>query len=330
MLFDKASILITGAHGFLGSHVTAAFKDYAIGKDIKIHTPTSKQMNLYDRMDVIRGFWTYQPNIVIHLAAQCGGIGINRAKPADFLVNNMRMTMNLLDAVRSNNQIKVLPSVEKFVGIGTVCSYPKHTPVPFKEDDLYNGYPEETNAPYGLAKRMQLEMIRSFKTQYGLNGIFLIPVNMTGEYDNFNDDSSHVIPAMITKFHAAKLGGHPTVTLWGDGSASREFLYAGDCADAILRATMLYDKVDPVNIGTGKEITIKELAEKIKLLVGYNGEIVWDHTKPNGQPRRCLDISRAEEEFGFVAKVDLDEMLRRTYDWWSKKTERILLERNEE
>ncbi len=318
MLFDKTSILITGANGFLGSHVVKAFSDYSAGKEIKIHTPTSKEMNLYNRASIVQAFWKHRPNVVIHLAAQCGGIGINRAKPADFLVNNMNMTMNLLDVVRANNVAKLLPPVEKFVGIGTVCSYPKHTPVPFKEDDLYNGYPEETNAPYGLAKRMQLEMLRSFRTQYGLNGIFLIPVNMTGEYDNFNSDSSHVIPAMLTKFYSAKANRDKAVTLWGDGSASREFLYAGDCAEAILRATMFYDKPDPVNIGTGKEITIRELAEKIKLLVGFNGEIIWDTTHPNGQPRRCLDVSRAEKEFGFVAKVELDEMLKRTYQWWLK------------
>lgn len=195
------------------------------------------------------------------------------------------------------------------------CSYPKHTPVPFKEEDLYNGYPEETNAPYGIAKRVQLEMLRAYRAQYGLNGIYLIPVNMLGEHDNFKDESSHVIPAMMKKFHRAKTNGDASVTLWGDGSASREFLYAGDCAEAIVKATMLYNDTDPVNIGTGREIMIKELAEKMREVVGYQGDIVWDVTKPNGQPRRCLDVSRARERFGFEAQTSLNEALIRTYQW---------------
>jgi GDP-L-fucose synthase len=310
-MFDFSRILITGSSGFLGHHVKNTFEDYAMhpDRDIVIITPSRKELNLLDRAGVDQYLKNYRPDIIIHLAAQCGGIGINSAKPGEFLYNNLMMTSNLIDAAKDYGKIV------KFVGIGTVCSYPKHTPVPFKEENLYNGYPEETNAPYGMAKRMQLDMLKAYRQQYGLNGIFLVPVNMMGEYDNFDDASSHVIPAMLKKFHKAKMSNSPSVTLWGDGSASREFLYAGDCADAILRATILYDKPDPVNIGTGKEITIKQLAKKIKSVVGYNGEIIWDTTKPNGQPRRCLDTSKAKKEFGFEAKSDFDHTLSTTYQW---------------
>jgi GDP-L-fucose synthase len=310
-MFDFSRILITGSSGFLGHHVKNIFEDYAMhpDRDIVIMTPSSKDLNLLDRSKIDEYLKNYRPDIVVHLAAQCGGIGINSAKPGEFLYNNLMMTSNLIDAVKDYGKIT------KFVGIGTVCSYPKHTPVPFKEENLYNGYPEETNAPYGMAKRMQLEMLRAYRQQYGLNGIFLIPVNMMGEYDNFDDASSHVIPAMLKKFHKAKMFNSPSVTLWGDGSASREFLYAGDCADAILRATILYDKPEPVNIGTGQEITIKKLANKIKHVVGYNGQIIWDITKPNGQPRRYLDVSKAKTEFGFEAKSNFDDMLKKIYNW---------------
>lgn len=299
-------VLITGAHGFLGKHVVNLLRKRP---DLTLLTPTRVELNLMHRPSIEDYLQEHWPHVVIHLAAQCGGIGINSAKPGEFLYNNMTMTTNLIDEVRLYNKNC------KFVGIGTVCSYPKHTPVPFKEDDLYNGYPEETNAPYGLAKRMQLEMLRAYRTQYGLRGIFLIPVNMIGEHDNFDDDSSHVVPAMLKKFHRAKLNGDNSVTLWGDGSASREFLYAGDCAEAILLATMYCDSSDPINIGTGKEITIRALAEKIKSIVGFEGEIVWDTSKPNGQPRRCLDVSRAKKEFGFTATSDFDKVLRDTYEW---------------
>lgn len=314
MMIDNARILITGAHGFLGRHVVTTFEKYAKDWSHKftIFAPTRAELDLMHRPNIEDYLQEHMPNVVIHLAAQCGGIGINREKPGEFLYNNMIMTSNLIDEVRLYNKEC------KFVGIGTVCSYPKNTPVPFKEEDLYSGYPEETNAPYGLAKRMQLEMLRAYRTQYGLDGVFLIPVNMVGEYDNFDDDSSHVVPAMLKKFHRAKINGDKEVLLWGDGSASREFLYAGDCADAILRATFIYDKPDPINIGTGKEITIWSLAEKIKSVVGYDGKILWDHSKPNGQPRRCLDVSKAEKEFGFIAKADFDQVLRNTYTWAQK------------
>jgi len=303
-------ILITGAHGFLGYHVVERFKRYGT---FELLTPTHKHLDLLDRDDVDSYMHTYQPDIVIHLAAQCGGIGINREKPGEFLYNNLMMTTNIIDACMGWS--RTMPCVEKFVGVGTVCSYPKFTPVPFKEENLYNGYPEETNAPYGLAKRMQLEMLRAYRAQYGLNGICLIPTNMIGEYDNFKNESSHVVPALLKKFHNAKINGDPSVILWGDGSASREFLYAGDCADAILRATLLYNSSEPINIGTGVEITIKELAEKVSETVGYEGDILWDTTKPNGQPRRCLDISKAKKEFGFEARCDFEEVLFNMYHW---------------
>jgi len=315
VIADNSTILVTGANGFLGHHVVKALEEYRNGgtsgarRGIKILTPGRDELNLMFASEVENYLWTHMPTIVIHLAAQCGGIGINREKPGEFLLNNLTMTTNLIEECKLHGRIK------KFVGLGTVCSYPKHTQVPFKEEDLYNGYPEETNAPYGIAKRVQLEMLKAYRAQYGLNGIFLIPVNMAGEWDNFKDESSHVIPAMLKKFHQAKLGGASSVTLWGDGSASREFLYAGDCADAILRATLLYDSSEPVNIGTGREVTILELAEKIKRVVGYEGAIVWDKTKPNGQPRRCLDVSRARSGFGFTAQTSLDVMLDRSYKW---------------
>lgn len=310
-VYRDSNILVTGAHGFLGHHVVAKLTEAGYRN---LSTPTREQMNLMNRMSIRQELWRSRPNVVIHLAAQCGGIGINREKPGDFLRNNLVMTMNLIEECKNLDHADII-DLKKFVGVGTVCSYPKHTPVPFKEENLYNGYPEETNAPYGIAKRVQLEMLKAYRTQFGFPGIFLIPVNMAGEWDNFNDESSHVIPAMLKKFHRAKLEGAPSVTLWGDGSASREFLYAGDCAEAIMKATVLYDDPAPVNIGTGREVTIRELAEKVKAVVGYEGQIEWDTTKPNGQPRRCLDTGRAHAGFGFTASTSLDAILERAYSW---------------
>ena len=308
---DNKKVLITGAHGFLGHHVLARFTHYCGVNNLntEILTPSRISLNLLDMESVLEYVDEHEPDVVIHLAAQCGGIGINRERPGDFLYNNLVMTTNLIDACS-----RKAPHC-KFVGVGTVCSYPKHTPVPFKEENLFNGYPEETNAPYGIAKRVQLEMLKAYRAQHDFNGIFLIPVNMLGEWDNFKDESSHVIPAMLKKFHRAKLNEEPSVTLWGDGSASREFLYAGDCADAILLATLRYDDSEPVNIGTGKEITIRDLAYSIRDVVGYEGDIEWDTSKPNGQPRRCLDVSRAKERFGFEAKAVFRSILIKTYEW---------------
>ena len=314
---DNSKILITGSRGFLGHHVIKAFEKYRDGgtngarRDIQLLTPSRAELNLMND-HWIRGYLQdNNPDVVIHLAAQCGGIGINREKPGEFLYNNLMMTTNLIENCR-----EWAPDA-KFVGVGTVCSYPKHTPVPFHEENLFEGYPEETNAPYGIAKRVQLEMLKAYRAQYGFNGIFLIPVNMMGEHDNFDDASSHVIPAMLKKFHRAKVNGDNAVTLWGDGTPSREFLYAGDCAEAILRATLLYNDSAPVNIGTGQEITMKQLAQEIGEVVGGVGgmRVDWDTTKPNGQPRRCLDVSRAQESFGFKATTPFKEALRRTYEW---------------
>lgn len=313
---DHKRILITGAGGFLGYHVKKNLSNLQGNPEVfDILCPTRSELNLLSQDSVFDYFDRNEPEIVIHLAAQCGGIGINREKPGEFLYNNMIMTTNLIQECSLTLKYSSSKDVIKFIGIGTVCSYPKHTPVPFKEKDLYNGYPEETNAPYGIAKRVQLEMLKAYRTQYGLNSIYLIPVNMIGEHDNFADDSSHVVPAMMKRFHRAKINGDDSVTLWGDGSASREFLYAGDCAEAIVRAMMVYNKTDPVNIGTGREITIKDLAHKIRDLVGFEGYIEWDASKPNGQPRRCLDVSKAREEFGFMAQTNFDEVLKRSYEW---------------
>ena len=303
---NKKTVLITGAHGFLGKHVMSRFQR---DPNFDVIAPTSVELNLLDIDDIDYYLEEYRPNIIIHLAAMCGGIGANMKSPATFLYNNLMMTTNLIDMACNTENL------EKFVGIGTVCSYPKYTPVPFKEEDLYNGYPEETNAPYGLAKRMQLEMLRACRAEYGTNGIMLIPVNMYGEWDNFDDSSSHVIPAMLKKFHYAKISGDSSVSLWGDGSASREFLYAGDCADAIKLAVLNYNDPEPINIGTGKEITIKDLAELVADIVGFEGKIEWDTSMPNGQPRRCLDVSRAKNLLGFEAKAELAPTLKRVYDW---------------
>lgn len=301
-------VLITGAHGFLGQHVQKRF-----ARKCQLITPSSLELELLDRAAIDSFLALYRPHVVVHLAAQCGGIGINSRKPGEFLYNNLLMTTQFIDACHEAD-------VEKFVGLGSVCSYPKYTPVPFKEDDLYNGYPEETNAPYGLAKRMQLEQLKAYRKQYGFNGIFLVPVNMAGEYDHFDEASSHVIPAMIKKFHDAKVKEQGAVELWGDGSPSREFLYAGDCADAIYKATIHYDGDEPVNIGTGHEVTMRELAQIVGDVVNVPGLVVnWNADKPNGQPRRCLDVSRAKEYFGFEAQTELEEIVRRAYEYYKSE-----------
>ena len=302
-LNDKR-VLITGANGFLGRHVTARFQ-HECGE---LLTPRRGELDLLDREQVKNYLDDNTPDVIVHLAAKCGGIGINRERPADFLYDNLQMTMNLIDEASYHDP-------DKFVGIGTVCSYPKFAPIPFKEEDLYNGYPEETNAGYGIAKRLQLEMLRAYEKQHDMKSIFLVPVNMVGEWDNFDDESSHVIPAMMKRFHRAKEQGVDEVVCWGTGRASREFLYAGDCAEAILQATKNYNKLEPVNIGTGSEWTIEELTNLMCDVVGYDGAIAWDHTKPDGQPRRCLDVSKAKQEFGFEAQTTLRTSLERTYEW---------------
>jgi GDP-L-fucose synthase len=251
----------------------------------------------------------FKPTLVIHLAADVGGIGANRDNPGRYFYANMTMGLHLIERGRH-------AGVKKFIQIGTVCAYPKLTPVPFKEEDLWGGYPEETNAPYGIAKKALLVMLQAYRAQYGFNGIYLLPVNLYGPGDNFDLASSHVIPALIRKFVEAKESGAHQVVVWGTGEASREFLYVDDCARAIVLAAQRYDDPEPMNIGSGTEITILDLANKIKKLVGYDGPIAWDPTRPDGQPRRRLECSRARDRLGFSAEIDLDEGLRRTLEWY--------------
>lgn len=297
-------ILITGSHGFLGGHLVKQLKN-----NYELLTPSSAELNVEKIGDLHGYIESTCPNIIIHLAAVCGGIGANQKSPADFFMHNSLMSLNILSASNRCN-------IEKLVTLGSVCSYPKFTPVPFKEGDLWNGYPEETNAPYGIAKKNLLVGCQAYHEQYGRNFIHLIPVNMYGEHDDFDPESSHVIPALLKKFIEAKEKREHCVEVWGDGSASREFLYAGDCAVAIQSALENYNSPDPVNIGTGQEISIKNLVCLIRDIVGFKGEIIFDPSKPNGQPRRCLDTSRAEREFGFKAKTSLEEGLTRTYNWY--------------
>jgi len=297
-------ILITGSKGFLGQHLTERLKD-----DYELITPSSSELNVLDVVDLHNYLSKSKPDAIIHLAAVCGGIGANQKSPADFFLKNSLMSLNVLSMSHYHK-------IDKLITLGSVCSYPKFTEVPFKEEDIWNGYPEETNAPYGIAKKSLLVGCKAYKEQYGNNFLHLIPVNMYGEYDNFDPESSHVIPALITKFHNAKTNRLGSVTVWGDGSASREFLYAGDCAEAIEKALLNYNSSEPVNIGTGSEITIKDLTTKVAELVGYEGHIIYDKSKPNGQPRRCLDTSKAEKEFNFKAKTSLKEGLEKTYSWY--------------
>ncbi len=297
-------VVVTGGAGFLGSHVVTELKSR--GAD-NVFVPRSSKYDLrYAKhcSDVVKG-----ADIVIHLAAVVGGIGYNREIPGKMFTDNILMGTHLMEESR-------VAGVKKFVALGTICAYPKLAPIPFHEDDLWNGYPEETNAPYGLAKKMLLVQSTAYRQQYGFNSIFLLPVNLYGPGDNFSDKSSHVIPALIKKFVNAKDNNDPTVTVWGTGKATREFLYVEDAAVAIALATEKYDKPDPVNIGAGFEISIKDLAEKIKHIVGYNGELVWDTTKPDGQPRRMLDTSRAKQEFGFSSTTDFDVGLKKTIEWY--------------
>ncbi len=313
MDITKKRIVVTGGGGFLGRNVVKKLKEKGC-KDIFV--PRSKDYDLRDINAVVKMYEDFKPDIVIHLAAVVGGIGANRTQPGKFFYDNAIMGIQLIEQARLHN-------IEKFVQIGTICAYPKYTPVPFKEEDLWNGYPEETNAPYGLAKKMLLVQLQAYRQEYGFNGIYLLPVNLYGPGDNFDLESSHVIPAMIRKFVEAKEAGKKEVVLWGDGSPTREFLYVEDAAEGIVLATERYNKPDPVNLGAGFEIKIKDLAALIKKLVEYSGNIVWDATKPNGQPRRCLDVTKAEREFGFKAKMDFKEGLKKTIDWYENHQEKI-------
>ena len=299
-------IVVTGAAGFLGRHLIARLRKMGCEN---IFDPSHKEYDL-TRLDAIeRMLDEHRPEILIHLAAAVGGIGANRANPGRFFYENAIMGIQLIEAARRRG-------VEKTVVLGTICAYPKFTPVPFREEELWNGYPEETNAPYGLAKKVLLVQCQAYREQYGMNAIFLLPVNLYGPGDNFDLDSSHVIPALIRKCLEAAEAGREEIVLWGDGSPTREFLYVEDAAEGIVLATEQYDKSDPVNLGSGTEISIRDLATTIAEMTGFAGRIVWDTNQPNGQPRRRLDVSRAEREFGFRAATPFEAGLRKTIDWY--------------
>ena len=304
-------ILVTGGAGFLGRQVVDRLQKAGATPD-KITVPRSRDYDLCT-MDACQEVVKNQ-DIIIHLAAHVGGIGLNREKPGELFYDNLMMGVQLIHAAYQ-------AAIEKFVCVGTICAYPKFTPVPFKEEDLWNGYPEETNAPYGIAKKALLVQLESYRQQYGFNGVFLLPVNLYGPEDNFDPSSSHVIPALIRKVHEAQAKGEKTLYAWGDGSPSREFLYSTDAARGIVLATQNYNASDPVNLGTGYEITIRDLIELICELMEFKGEIVWQTDKPNGQPRRCLDTEKAKEAFGFTAEVDFKEGLKNTIDWYRQNAE---------
>ena len=306
---DGMEVLVTGGAGFLGSSLVRTLERHGLAKE-NIRVPRSRDLDLRRWEDCVTA--VENVDLVIHLAAKVGGIGYNMANPGSLFYDNAIMGVQLMEAARQ-------AGVAKFVAVGTICAYPKFTPVPFREEDLWEGYPEETNAPYGLAKKMLLVQAQAYRQQYGFNAIYLLPVNLYGPGDNFDPASSHVIPALIKKFVEAVETGAESVEVWGTGAASREFLYVDDAAEGIALAAERYDKPDPVNLGAGFEITIRDLATLIADLTGFTGEIVWDTAKPEGQPRRCLAVSRAEQEFGFRAKVDFREGLKATIAWYRKQ-----------
>jgi GDP-L-fucose synthase len=308
MILKNKKILLTGGAGFLGQHVKAELIKRGAKKE-NIEIPRSKDCDLKSLAKVKK--IVAGKDIIIHLAGLVGGIGFNSQNPGKMIYENLLMGLHLFEQSR-------LARVEKFVTVGTVCCYPKFTPIPFKEENLWNGYPEETNAPYGLAKKMLLVMSQAYRQQYGFNSIFLLPVNLYGPGDNFNINSSHVIPALIRKIAKALAKKQKIIYVWGTGKVSREFLYVKDCAKAVVLATEKYNKPDPINIGSGLEIKIGDLVQLIAKLMGYSGKIVWDKTKPDGQPRRCLDLSRALKEFNFRAKTDFETGLKKTINWYYK------------
>ncbi len=299
-------VCVTGGAGFLGHYVQKTLRERGANE---IFVPHIEDYDLTNIEDIRRMLKDSQPDIIIHLAAVVGGIGANKAHPAEFFYKNLMMGVPLMHEAWETG-------VEKFVAIGTICAYPKFTPIPFKEDDLWDGYPEETNAPYGLAKKMLLVQSQTYREQYGFNSIFLLPVNLYGPRDNFDLETSHVIPALIRKMIEAQERGDSEVTLWGDGSPTREFFYAGDAARGIVLAAERYNSSDPVNLGSSMEISIKDLATQIAELTGFTGKIIWDTSKPNGQPRRALDTTRAKERFDFQAETTFEEGLKRTIDWF--------------
>lgn len=307
--WENKTVLVTGGAGFLGRNVVKYLLEAGVPQK-NIRVPRSKDLDLRVWENCLKA--VDGCDVVIHLAASVGGIGYNMENPGSLFYDNAIMGIQMMEAARQKN-------VGKFVAVGTICAYPKFTPIPFTEDTLWDGYPEETNAPYGLAKKMMLVQAQAYREQYGYNAIYLLPVNLYGPGDNFDPSSSHVIPALIKKFVDAKRTGAASVEVWGTGSASREFLYVEDAAKAIVLAAERYNSPDPVNIGAGMEITIRDLVAVISSLVGYSGEIVWDTSKPDGQPRRCLDVSRAEKEFGFKAQTTFEDGLKETIAWYIEK-----------
>ena len=312
IFFQKRRVTVTGGAGFLGSFVVEQLR----AKGAEVFVPRSRDYDLVDRAACRRLIADARPDLLLHLAARVGGIGANRENPGRFLFENLMMGAQIIEECR-------LARVPKLVAVGTICAYPKFTPVPFKEDNLWNGYPEETNAPYGLAKKMMLAQAQAYRDQYGTNDVVLFPVNLYGPRDNFDLASSHVIPAMIRKCVTAREAKQDEVVLWGDGTPTREFLYVEDCAEGLLLAAERYDSSDPVNLGSGEEITIRALAELIQRATGFEGRFVWDASKPNGQPRRLLDVTRARERFGFSARTSFAEGIRRTVAWWQANREEI-------
>jgi len=306
MDIKSKKICITGGAGFLGSHLIENLKSKGCNN---IFVPHIEEYDLTTEKDIIKMYQDAKPDIVIHLAAVVGGIGANREHPGSFYYKNLMMGTQLIEQAR-------LYGLEKFVAIGTICAYPKFTPVPFKEEELWNGYPEETNAPYGIAKKCMLVQLQSYRDEYGSKGIFLLPVNLYGPKDNFDPNSSHVIPALIKKCVDAKEAGKDEIICWGTGTATREFLFVEDAAEGIALATEKYDGIEPVNLGAGFEISIKDLVELIVEKTGFQGNVVWDASQPDGQPRRCLDTRRAKEYFGFEAKTKFEEGIEKTIAWY--------------
>lgn len=302
-------VLVTGGNGFLGSFVVRKLNERKCGD---VFIPRTKDYDLVQMEDVRKVYKDAKPDIVIHLAAKVGGIEANRKNPGKFFYDNLMMGAQMMEMGRQSG-------IEKFVAIGTICSYPKFTPVPFKEEDLWNGYPEETNAPYGLAKKMLLVQSQAYRQQYGFNSVFLLLVNLYGPGDNFDPEASHVIPALIKKCVDAVKEGRDSIVVWGSGKATREFLYVEDAAEGIILAAEKYEKSDSINLGTGFEISIKELVKVIVRLTGFKGKVIWDKSKPEGQPRRCLDIKKAHKEFGFKAKTGFEEGLKKTINWYKGK-----------
>ena len=312
--WEGKKVLVTGGAGFLGSHLTENLISKRGVDPDNIRIPRSSEYDLrtYENCEKV----LKDMDIAIHLAAKVGGIGYNKLFPGALFYDNAIMGIHIIEAARKAN-------VEKLVIIGTVCAYPKYTPVPFKEDNLWSGYPEETNAPYGIAKKILLTQSQAYREQYGMNSIYLLPVNLYGPRDNFHPEYSHVIPALIRKMVEAKIKGEKEIVVWGTGKASREFLYVEDAAEGIIKATELYSKPEPVNLGTGNEITIKDLVTLIAELTDFKGALIWDTSKPDGQPRRRLNTERAKKKFGFEAQIGLEEGLKRTIDWYTKQTFKI-------